>query len=160
MLQLHKALASCTLTVGLQDGEPGFPPSPPPVHPRTRPPHEGRGRRSCRHLTGARHASPRPSGRATVGKRNVAAGPTAEHRDHPAGGPDPAGMRMFWDAARHGVDPPSHSAQTSLAGRGASQAQRRVAGSSARATRGPVDSMPTLRVSTIRSSPVLRGRRA
>jgi hypothetical protein len=42
MLQLHKALASCTLTVGLQDGGPGFPPSPPPVHPRTRTNHRTR----------------------------------------------------------------------------------------------------------------------
>ena len=64
MLQLHKALASCTLTVGLQDGAPGFPPSPPPVPPWTRPPHEGKGQAimSASHRSATRFLEAQQSG--------------------------------------------------------------------------------------------------
>src|SRR5436309_5113808 len=85
-----------------------------------------RGRRSCLHLTGARHASPGTGPRAAARERSVVAGYTAAHGD-PAG----AGLGVarrgsagpVGTPARMGLDQPGLTTEASPTGRGASPAE-------------------------------------
>jgi hypothetical protein len=159
-LQLHHGLASCTLHMAGKNQPNGPLPSPyqgASADPTT---DEGRGRRSCRHLTGARHASPGPCGLAAGRKRSVAAGSTAERGDRPGGGLHRPGLSVFRNLARNGLDHPSPTAQTSPASRGTAQDQCRVAGASKHAAVCPVGSVPALRMCLVRGLLVFLGGRA
>jgi hypothetical protein len=63
MLQLHKAVAYCTLTVDLQAGEPGPPPT--PRASADRPPDEGKGQAimSASHRSATRFPGAQQTGR-------------------------------------------------------------------------------------------------
>jgi hypothetical protein len=111
----------------------------------TRTTEAGRGRRSCRHLTGARHASPGPGRWAGDRERSVVAVCRAEPGDPAGVGGAAAGLP--WAVARHDLDHPGLAGQASPSGRGASQAQCGV-GSDSR--RPPAGSVPALRGCTVR----------
>jgi hypothetical protein len=129
--------------VCLWDGDPGQLPD---RSAATRTTEEERGRRSCRHLTGARHASPGPGRWAGDRERSVVAVCRAEP-DDPAGvGGAAAGLP--WAAARRDLDHPGLAGQASPSGRGASQAQCGVGSDSRRPP--AAGSVPTLRDSTVR----------
>jgi hypothetical protein len=114
----------------------------------------GRGTRSCRLLTGARHASPRPSRWAAARERHGAAERTARHgNDHRRGGRGHIVMQRR--AARSNLHRPGPPAQAPPAGqaarRGTPHAGRGVGGAPAAARR-----VPTLHQSAARTGHVPR----
>lgn len=125
--------------------------------PRRRRPTRERGRRSCLHLTGARHASPGIGPRAGARERTVVAGYTAVHGD-PAGAGLGVARRGLTDPVgtphRMGLDQPGLTAEASPTGRGASPAQRGMAGGPNRPQTAA--RVPALRESTVRPGLVLR----
>jgi hypothetical protein len=108
----------------------------PKAHPADPVPTKGRGTRSCRLLTGARHASPRSN---PARDCTVAAELTAGHGDHHRSSRGSAGMR--WGATRsdlhrQGLAAPARPAGRST-GRGTSQACQGVGGNQPAARRVP-----------------------
>jgi hypothetical protein len=118
----------------------------------TRTTDEERGRRSCRHLTGARHASPGSGRWAGNKERSVVAVCRAGPGDPAGVGGAAAGLPRAADrprdATRHDLDHPGIAGQASPSGRGTSQAQSGVGSDSRRPP--AVGSVPTLRDSTVR----------
>ena len=128
--------------------------TPGPLAPTT---NEERGRRSCLHLTGARHASPGAGPWAVTRESSVVAEPPAVRGDAGGAGLAVAGRSPAGTPgtpARVGLDQPGLTAQAAPTGRGASPAERGMVGGPGRPP--AAGRVPALRESTARTGLVLR----